>query len=306
MLLETAKGTVIIMNNLLINYFLTVAENKSFSIAAKKLYVSQPTISRQISFLEDELGFALFNRSIKPIELTEAGELFYDYFQNCKRGLDETIIKASLLEKERTTTITLGCPEGWSLSHILPKLVCKFENLYPNVNISLDNRTFKNIISGLENRELDLILTIGFTLPDKKLKVRTISYSSRVIIYSDKHPLFNKKDITPYDFRNYTFFAINDYGVFSTEERITKWCEPYGFIPKIKLVRSHDAMISNIQCGLGVGITDMWSWVLKMEYFRYIILNSQHDISLAWLPDNKNPFVNIVIKELEHLINSDG
>ena len=80
------------MNFKQLEYFSAVAEAKSISMAAKKLHVAQPPVSRQISMLEDELGVCLFLRNNKGIELTEAGRSLYEQsqqmFQNRRRMTD--------------------------------------------------------------------------------------------------------------------------------------------------------------------------------------------------------------------------
>ena len=80
------------MNFKQLEYFSAVAEAKSISMAAKKLHVAQPPVSRQISMLEDELGVCLFLRNNKGIELTEAGRSLYEQsqqmFQNLRRMTD--------------------------------------------------------------------------------------------------------------------------------------------------------------------------------------------------------------------------
>ena len=63
------------MNDLQIDYFIAVARNLSFTKTAEEMYVSQPAISRQISHLEEELGYPLFDRSKKTTQLTPAGEI---------------------------------------------------------------------------------------------------------------------------------------------------------------------------------------------------------------------------------------
>ena len=60
-----------------LKYFIAVAEEQSFSKAAKRLNIAQPPLSYQINILENELNLKLFNRNVRPIELTLAGKYFY-------------------------------------------------------------------------------------------------------------------------------------------------------------------------------------------------------------------------------------
>ena len=71
------------MNSLEIQYFLTIVKYGSFTEAAQALSVSQPAISKQIRQLEAELGCSLFARSGRTLSLTEAGQAYYAYFQQC-------------------------------------------------------------------------------------------------------------------------------------------------------------------------------------------------------------------------------
>ena len=62
-----------------LKYFVTVAEEQSFTKAAEKLFIAQPPLSRQIQNLENEFGVLLFERGSRPLQLTEAGEFFYQH-----------------------------------------------------------------------------------------------------------------------------------------------------------------------------------------------------------------------------------
>ncbi len=78
------------MTSLQVQYFLKVAESMSFSKAAEELYVSQPSVSRQVQLLEQELGFSLFDRSSKRnLTMTPAGVVFREYFLLTARGMEE-------------------------------------------------------------------------------------------------------------------------------------------------------------------------------------------------------------------------
>ena len=85
------------MNSLEIQYFLTIVKYGSFTEAAQTLSVSQPAISKQIRQLEAELGCSLFARSGRTLSLTEAGQAYYAYFQQCRFQLD--LLKNKLEEK---------------------------------------------------------------------------------------------------------------------------------------------------------------------------------------------------------------
>ena len=101
------------MNTLQMQCFLSIAENRSFSRTARELYVSQPTLTKHIQHLENELQVLLFDRSKHPIELTGYGELYYqafsDFFGELKR-----IRQISLKHNDSFKgTLNIGILSGW-------------------------------------------------------------------------------------------------------------------------------------------------------------------------------------------------
>ena len=88
------------MNSLQIQYFLTVTEQKSFTEAARILFITQPAISKQIRLLEQELGAVLFERGKKTVCLTFAGQAFYDYFTQCNFQLE--LLQKHLEQKKKS------------------------------------------------------------------------------------------------------------------------------------------------------------------------------------------------------------
>ena len=102
----------------LLRYFLTVAKEQSFTKAAEQLHITQPTLSRQMAALEDELGITLFLRNGKRISLTDEGILLK------RRALEILHLEEKTLEelkgKEDVVegTITIGCGEFRALAHI--------------------------------------------------------------------------------------------------------------------------------------------------------------------------------------------
>ncbi|MFR5539131.1 MAG: LysR family transcriptional regulator, partial [[Ruminococcus] lactaris] len=114
----------------LLRYFLTVAKEQSFTKAAEKLHITQPTLSRQMATFEEELGVTLFNRSGKKVSLTDEGVLLK------RRALEVLDLEEKTLEelkgKEDVVegSITIGCGE-FAAVETLAKICKTYKEKYP-------------------------------------------------------------------------------------------------------------------------------------------------------------------------------
>ena len=106
------------MNSLEIQYFLTIVKYGSFTEAAQALSVSQPAISKQIRQLEAELGCSLFARSGRALSLTEAGQAYHAYFQQCRFQLNLLKNRLEEQKKDRKPAIRIAYPEDVDPSYI--------------------------------------------------------------------------------------------------------------------------------------------------------------------------------------------
>ncbi len=293
------------MNDLQIDYFLAVARNLSFTKTAEEFYVTQPAVSRHISFLEKELEVALFDRSNKSTTLTEAGKLFRDYFIETRKALEQTREKARNLNSRQCGSIRMACLEGWNISGFFPELIRLFSTKYPGIEISLETYGVRGLIQALKEGKADLILTLGVTLErEEGLEISPLAQVPKVLLYSAKHPLADCPDPRPEDFRDDRFLVMSASEVSYAADLVRSYCKPYGFEPRISHVRSIESMLSNVQNNLGVCICDMWSRVIDDPDFRYIELEQKHDMCLARNTDHSNEAVNIVVNELTFLVNS--
>jgi DNA-binding transcriptional LysR family regulator len=138
-------------------YVLTVAEEKSFSKAAKKLYIAQPSLSQYISAIEQDVGSKLFNRSTIPLSLTYAGERF---LAAAKRIL--TIEKNLQRELEDIAgnnrgRINIGITLHWG-RYIFPAVFSSFKREFPGIEIQLLERTGNQLTELVLDGKVDLIL----------------------------------------------------------------------------------------------------------------------------------------------------
>ncbi len=138
-----------------LNYFLAVAREENFTKAAQQLHLTQPTLSRQIADLEQELGVKLFIRSNHNIILTEDGMILKRRAQEILSLADKT--KRDFMQKEEALsgTISIGSGEFRSTEY-LAKIIAQFRKQYPNVKYEIYSGNASNIRDYIERGFLDI------------------------------------------------------------------------------------------------------------------------------------------------------
>lgn len=137
-----------------LKYFLAVVEEKNITRAAKKLHLTQPTLSRQMMQLEEELGIILFERGKNKIILTEDGMFLKKRAQEILHLTEKT--KVELNKKEIFSgEISIGCGESTSMS-ILSKNIASFSQKYPLVQFHIFSATADEIKGKLEKEIIDI------------------------------------------------------------------------------------------------------------------------------------------------------
>lgn len=176
--------------------FLEVASNLSFSKAAKKLYLSQPAVSRHIRQMESQYHCALFERKGNAIQLTAIGEKLYEYLQ---QGADiqrkiEFEVSAWHQKKDAAGMLKIGSSTTVTL-YILPEILSAFRKVMPRVDFQVVNRNTENIVSALLSKQID----VGIVEVTTKLNQVNYDYftSDKVIaVCAAKSPLAKKRLIT--------------------------------------------------------------------------------------------------------------
>ena len=148
-----------------LHYVLAVAEYKNFTLAAEKCFVTQPTLSMQIQKLEDELDILIFDRSKKPIILTEVGEKIVNQAKNIvnEAGRIKDIVdqqKGYIGGEFKIGIIPTIMPT------LLPMFLNNFIKKYPKVNLIIEEQTTEEIIKKLKNGHLDCAIDTILLLQD--------------------------------------------------------------------------------------------------------------------------------------------
>ncbi len=147
--------------------FIKVVDLKSFSGAAEKLYITQPTVTNHIQNLEKELDTILINRSGKNISLTEAGRLLYKYaihiVNSCEMAKFDLAAYKGRIEGH-LSIYSSSVPR----KYVLPHIINKFLEQYPDVSFTLDDNDSENVIQNILEGETDFGI-VGAKYPSKKL-----------------------------------------------------------------------------------------------------------------------------------------
>lgn len=176
-----------------LQYVLAVAEYKNFTLAAEKCFVTQPTLSMQIQKVEDELGIQIFDRSKKPIQLTEIGQKIVNQAKNIVIEADriQDIVdqqKGFIGGEFRLGIIPTITPT------LLPMFLNNFIRKYPKVKLVIEELNTDEIIFRLNNGHLDAAIA-ATPLSEAKIKEIVLYYEPFVAYIPEHHSSFSKKEI---------------------------------------------------------------------------------------------------------------
>jgi LysR family hydrogen peroxide-inducible transcriptional activator len=176
-----------------LNYVLAVAEYKNFTLAAEKCFVTQPTLSMQIQKVEEELDIQLFDRSKKPIQLTEIGQKIVTQSKNIVNEADriQDIVdqqKGFIGGEFRLGIIPTITPT------LLPMFLNNFIKKYPKVKLKIEELHTDDIIFKLNNGHLDAAIA-ATPLHEEKIKEIVLYYEPFVAYIPENHATFGKKEI---------------------------------------------------------------------------------------------------------------
>lgn len=145
------------MNTNQLKYVVTVADEMSFSRAAQKLYISQPSLSQSIQLLEKELGVLIFSR--KPLKLTYAGEIFIDWAKKVLSSGTQIKQRIADVSQQKEVKLVVGM-SPYRSTYILPPVIMKFKEEFPNCKIVLEEHPSNILQSLMDDEKIDLLIDI--------------------------------------------------------------------------------------------------------------------------------------------------
>lgn len=233
-----------------IRNFYEVAVHRSFTLAAEKLFRTQPAISTQVRMLEEELGEKLFDRIGKKVCLTQAGELLFGYAERLLRLHDEAKLAITDLNASPRGKVLIGANEATCL-YVLPQLFALFKGKYPEIQISIYRNFSKKVVDKILENQLDFGI-VTLPVPDHDLHVKPIAEDELWLITSPSHPLAERSSVVLEDVVSYPFIF---HKAGTTRERLVKHLGPLWENMNISMeLASIETIKKFVSIGMGISI----------------------------------------------------
>jgi LysR family transcriptional regulator, transcription activator of glutamate synthase operon len=233
-----------------VQYFLSIVENGSFSLAAEELFISQSSLSKQIIALEKELGFPLFDRSKRKISLTEAGEKFLNHATRLNEVYKSML--ADLVEYTITPMLSIAAIPVIA-QYGITAIIAQYRNEYPKINFVLEEREASTILPALENGQFDLAFLRDNYLDTNLFLCRVISRDRLIVLVSREHRFASRTLLSLAELANENFILF-DKGTIVHELSVDA-CRRAGFEPHILYASLRvESIISMVASNTGVAL----------------------------------------------------
>lgn len=229
--------------------FIEVADHKSFTHAAEHSYLTQPSLSRAVKKIEEELGVELFDRSTRHLYLTDAGRIVYQQSLKAIQALSELNILLEDLRNIATGEIRIGIPPLIG-TLFFPKIAQAFYKKYPQVTLELVELGAKLIGKLVEDSKIDVGIVV---LPanEEKFNIHPLIQDEFFLFLHKEHRLAQRSSVTLTDLRDEKFILFQK--DFTLHDLIIQECEREGFTPTISYRSSQwDLIIELVASKLGI------------------------------------------------------
>ena len=288
-----------------LRYFVAVAEALSFTKAALMLHLAQPSLSRQIKTLEEELGVRLLNRTKQMVSLTDEG---HSFLVDARRLLDharEMVESVRRSPRGEISTLNVGYVSNLFYD-LLPTTLASLRRLLSSVSINLFDMSCGDQFRAIEARKIDLgFVGLHEPIEMRGLQFRTIASYATEVALPNSHPLARKTMVNLKDLAPMFFIGMSEASYPSYRDWLTKTCRRVGFTPRVlQDVEVERTMIHAVASGLGVALVPepVKHFEHEKVVFRPLNPTVRTEACIAW--NGKNP--SSVLKTYLQIVDQAG
>ncbi|EFH82587.1 LysR family transcriptional regulator [Ktedonobacter racemifer] len=270
-----------------LRYFVAVAEELHFGRAATRLSIMQPSLSQQIQQLEDELGFPLFRRTKRSVELTDAGSVFLDAARKVLLQVQEAKQAAQRAHRGEAGRLVIGYISS-STYDVLPLMLRLFRERFPQVEVALRELTTHEQLRALEEGAIQIGL-IRLPINAPWVSVQVVRREPIVCVLPERHPLAAHERIPG------TLLAQEPFVLQSRQQGsgyhvyLMKLCLGYGFTPNVvQEVTQMHAIVGMVAAGIGVSLVPLSTQNIRSQGVVYRELEGEApitEVAVAWRSD---------------------
>lgn len=244
------------MNIKQLQYFISVAENLSFTKAAQKHYISQTAVTQQIKALEEYLDMTLLKRTKRHVELTPEGEFFLNEARSIVNHVSTSIIKTQEFHSGIFGKLSIGTIMGYE-KNALSKYLKTFSNSYPNVTLDIRCDGMTELFNLIEHNLMDIAFVINpDQQPLKSFNYKSIKYYPLAAILPSTHSLASNTSVDLIELKDENFIFVKETGDdYGQKTMIQNRYRKAGFKPNItQRCNDLNTILLLISSNLGVAI----------------------------------------------------
>jgi len=268
-----------------LRYFVAVAEDLNFTRAAAKLRLAQPSLTRQIHNLEEEIGVRLLSRSKSHVALTEEGRSFLVDARRILALATESILSVQRLSRGETGQLNIAYLSN-SDFELLPETLAAFRQTFPHVALNLFDMAPAEQFRALEARKIDLGF-VGLPPPASfcDLRSESIARHRTVAVLSVKHPLTRKRQVNLHELKTMFFVGLSEKTHPGFRDWLNETCRSAGFTPRVlQDAELEPALMTFVAEGLGVSLAR--EHIKKVPHpgvaLRPLVVPVKIDYCIAW------------------------
>jgi len=257
--------------------------------AAAKLHLAQPSLTRQIHNLEEEIGVRLLNRSKSQVALTEEGRSFLVAARRILALAAESILAVQRLSRGETAQLNIAYLSNSDFG-LLPETLGAFRQAFPHVALNLFDMAPAEQFQALEARKIDLGF-VGLRPPAtmEHLKWESIARNRTVVVLPANHPLARKTQVSLRELKTMFFVGLSEKTHPGFRQWLSETCQQAGFTPRIlQDAELEPALMTFVADGLGVSLAR--EHIKKLPHpgvaFRPLTPPVKSDYCIAWNRDN--------------------
>lgn len=296
------------MNIKQLEAFVLIADHKSFTKAAKLLYMTQPGISFQIKALETQLDITLIERQDKKVILTEAGEILYPEAKKILAAFQKVNDAFEELQGIKKGKVKLGA-SNIPGDYLMPKCIGEFKKRYSGIDVGLIIGDTGSIIHGLIERELD-IGVIGAKVDSDILEFHPLAQDELILIVSSKHQLAEVNEVDVQKLLSYSF-VMREAGSGTRmviEENLSKINIQKDQINISLELGSTRAVITAVEADLGISIVSRWAVqeALKLGKVKEVKVKGLEMKRYLYIATNKTKYYSHAAKAFLEYLNTSN